>query len=351
MPVAITTGIYYPYEYYYLQFKIMKENFMELFCLWKKGDDTLKMFSILTIFSFLFVLLSMVPAVHAENVTTEKVVVYDTDFLTEPGWKTNNPSRYYWNAEKESYHYLEEGGTGGYAFTPIDYNGESFTLEFTITPTKTDQEAVMDFGMGTEDMDVTHGTVVLYELAWKKYGKIMGLKVITPDNHLYEARSNHLSYGGETVNFEDNITYKVIIQYNRISKTVTIKVMDAKTDALIWGYYVQMSSEINFLNRIMLSSVGNYDSSGVVSEGYIGNVSLVIFKPAVQLTTITTTIPVTTEEFQTPEMTITETPEPSTPVSTPSTPVTTTTTKAGSGSLIFCTGLAISMLLLLRLRR
>ncbi len=320
---------------------------MELFCLQNKRGDIVKNLPIFAAISFFFIIFSIIPAVHADSANTEKTVIYETNFSTDPGWTTNNPSRYYWNAEKAGYHYLEEGGTGGYAFFPIDYNGESFSFEFNITPMITDNGAVMDIGIGTEDMDVTHGTVVLFELSWKKFGKIMGLKVITPDNHLYESKSNHLSYGGETVTFEDNKTYNVIIQYSKQQKTISIKVLDGVTNDFVWGYYVQISTNINYLNRIMLSSVGNYDSSGVTSEGYIGNVSLTVFRPAVQVQTSATTIPATTEEYQTPEMTSTETPLPSTPVTTQET----TTTKAGPESLIICSEIVFASLLLFWLRQ
>ena len=50
----------------------------------------------------------------------EEVLVYSSDFSSDPGFTTNNPSRYYWDVANQTYHFETEGGTNGYSFIPVD---------------------------------------------------------------------------------------------------------------------------------------------------------------------------------------------------------------------------------------
>ena len=56
----------------------------------------------------------------------EKVYFYQSDFSQDPGWITNNPSRYFWDPDMKMYHYEVEGGTGGYSYTLSQSYGRIF---------------------------------------------------------------------------------------------------------------------------------------------------------------------------------------------------------------------------------
>jgi hypothetical protein len=239
------------------------------------------------------------------SATQEKVILYATNFTTNPSWQTNNPTRYYWDPQKGMYHYLIQPGTGGYAFVPVNYNEESFTYEYDFYPIRTDPEMSFQFGMGSSEMDITRGTNVLSKFTNKKNGKLMWLQVITQNNNLAEVSSAHDSYGGPTTKFEDNETYHIIVRYNKELMNADIKVSYKNNQTVVWGYYVNFGQELHTLNRLMITSVGQYGNTESVAEGYIDNVELSIYReviptpttvPPVITTPVTTatTVPVTT---------------------------------------------------------
>ena len=175
------------------------------------------------------------------------------------------------------YHYFMEGATGGYAYIPVNYNGQSFTLEYDLIAVRTGKDSAFRFAMGSNEMDLTRGTNVLSEFSYGKYGKIMRLQVITQSNHLQEVSSQRDSYCGEgknceTKNFEDNQTYHVVINYNKEAGNAEMKVVFSENKTLVWGYYIPVKEDLHFMNRLMLSSIGDYASTGGSAEGFIDNV-------------------------------------------------------------------------------
>ena len=239
------------------------------------------------------------------SASQEKVIIYATNFSTNPLWQTNNPTRYYWEPQKDMYHYLLQPGTGGYSFVPVNYSGESFTLEYDFYPVRTDKEMAFQFGMGSSEMDFTRGTNVLSRFTDKKNGKLMWLQVITQNNNLAAVNSYHDSYGGPTTKWEDNQTYHVIVRYNKELMNADIKVSYKNNQTVVWGYYVKIGQELHTMNRLMITSIGEYGDTEAVAEGFIDNVELSTMREVIPVpttatpvitTTVTTvtTIPVTT---------------------------------------------------------
>ncbi|MEI6292096.1 MAG: hypothetical protein WCP36_00325 [Methanomicrobiales archaeon] len=259
----------------------------------------------ITIFGMILILPVSAADQPVSTASQEKVILYATNFSTNPSWQTNNPTRYYWDPQKGMYHYLLQPGTGGYSFVPVDYDEESFTYEYDFYPIRTDPEMSFQFGMGSSEMDVSRGTNVLSKFTNKKNGKLMWLQVITQNNNMAAVSSAHDSYGGPTTKFEDNETYHIIVRYNKELMNADIKISYKNNQSIVWGYYVNFGQELHTLNRLMITSVGEYGNTESVTEGYIDNVELSITRqviptpttaPPVITTPITTatTVPVTT---------------------------------------------------------
>lgn len=262
---------------------------------------------ILSVMIVLF-FLSAVPAVTADvqSSAQEKVVIYQTDFSTNPNWQTNNPSRYYWDAQRQMYHYLVQGGTGGYAFIPVTYDNGPFTLEYDWYPLRTDMDTSFQFGMGSKEMDITQGTNVLSMFPYKKYGKIMSLQVISSSNNKLEINSAHESYGGPTINFADNQSYHVVVRYSKDLQNADMKVSYKDNPTILWSNYLNLGTELHTMNRLYISSIGNYGNLSGYSEGYIDNVSLYRMQDVTPAPT--TVSPVTIETTRTPVPVVTTVP-------------------------------------------
>ena len=220
----------------------------------------------------------------------EKVYFYRTDFSQDPGWITNNPSRYFWDPDMKMYHYEVEGGTGGYSYTLVNLTGESFMLEYDILPVATTDGSAFRFGTTSSDtMDINKGTLVLSEF-FSNSRLLMGLRTITQNGNLFEVTSEHDSYPGETVTFQDNTTYHVIVTYNRNLMTTDMVVTNKQAGSRVWGYFLEIKKELEPMKRLMISSVGDY-TSGNPATGYIDNVELYTLGQAA--TTVPTTLSTT----------------------------------------------------------
>ncbi|MDD1717501.1 MAG: hypothetical protein LUO88_00360 [Methanoregulaceae archaeon] len=273
----------------------------------------------------LVILLCLMPIIIAARAETEeKTYIYQTDFSTNPGWTTNNPTRYYWDSGKQMYHYYVEGGTGGYAFVPVNYDNGPFTLEYDVLPIRTDKDAAFRFGIGSTEMDISQGTILISEFTNRQYGRLMDLRVITGNNNLLEVSSLAMSYCAnrpncETKHFEDNKTYHVTLRFNTEATTADMKVTEGPSanGNYVWGYYVTVARDLPGMSRLFISSIGDYGGFGLSAEGYIDNVEL--YHP----------------EVSTPAPTTRKTPPPTEVTSAPvSTPPATTPVPTKSGDLL-----------------
>jgi hypothetical protein len=276
-------------------------------------------------FFFLLFAFAVLLTAPVSGASQENVIVYQTDFSTDPGWITNNPSYYYWDVAAGNYHFETEGGTNGFSYVPVDYTSGPFTLEYDLHISSMKPESSVRFGITGSEMDISKGTVVLADFDDNTYGKIMSLRVVDPNNHLHEISSRSESYCGdqpncETKEFAENITYHVTVRYNDQVNQADIKITEKETGNLVWGYFVGLSNDLYSLNRLAITTKGDY-LVGNTATGWIDNVVLSTYRPAPPTTetTIPTTLPTTA-----PPTTI--------PTSTP------TPTKSGGGSMVvICT--------------
>ena len=258
----------------------------------------------------LSVLLLLQPVTAADV----KVTLYETDFSTDPGWITNNPSYYYWDVQREAYHFQTEGGTNGYSFIPVGYQRGSFTLEYDLVITSIKKDGAVRFGMTNTDMDISKGVNVLGVFEYGQYGRIMAIRVIDQNNHLHQTTSQYDSYCGDQPNcatkqFTENTTYHVVIRYNEELTQADIKVTNVDTGELLWGYFAPIGDQLYYINRLAITTKGDY-AVGNTAEGYIDNISLITYVPVTPTTVVTTspTTVATTVPTTVPTPTPTESP-------------------------------------------
>jgi hypothetical protein len=219
----------------------------------------------------------LVQPLHAQEQVQEELL-YQTTFTTDPRWITNSPHSYYWDQAKGIYHYSIEPSTGSYAYVQVDYDHGPFTLEYDVTPQRTDDLATFRLGLSSKEMQRTQGTIALTEFANGKYGNLMWLRAVTTSNKLFEVSSQTFSYGGtsgaKTVTFQDNKTYHVTVQYDDDRTMLTMRVVEKAAGKEIWGYFLDTHESLRGMNRIFIGAVGDYSNTGPVAEGYIDNVKL-----------------------------------------------------------------------------
>ncbi len=252
-------------------------------------------------------LLVLIPPIQAVSDENSARVIYQTSFTSDPRWDTNNPSTNYWDPNTRMYHFSLEPSTGGYAFTDIDYDRGSFSLDYDMILNRVDDGATFRFGMAGSEMDPSKSPNVLtmFTNNQAKYGQIMVLHLVTPGSKLIEVSSQTSSepgaYNGPTVRYELNKTYHVTVNYDDNHKTLTMNVNELKTGKEIWSYYINTAENLNGMKRLYLGSKGDYGRMGIYAQGYIDNIQLTVpavvtpttsvVTPAVSVTTIPTTKP------------------------------------------------------------
>lgn len=216
------------------------------------------------------------------------VVIYETSFNQNPQWTTNSPRSYYWVPEKGVYHYTIEPSSGSYAYIPVTYDNGPFTLEYDLTPTSTQENSAFRIGLTTKEMIRTGSTVALTEFQNGKNGRLMVIHAVTPSNKLFEVTSYAFSYaeksGGKTVNFVDNKTYHVSLQFDNERDILTMLVTNKATGGSVWSYFLATNEAMNNMDRIAMGALGDFSAQGPKAEGYIDNVRLTTIK-TVEVTT------------------------------------------------------------------
>ncbi|NTV00506.1 MAG: hypothetical protein HGA55_05215 [Methanoregulaceae archaeon] len=268
-----------------------------------------------SLFFLLLVFLLVLPVTGAGE---EKVILYQTDFSADPGWMTNNPSYYYWDVDKQVYHFQTEGGTNGYSFIPVTYDGGPFVLEFDVIIESIEPDGAFRFGITGTEMDISRGTVALAEFGQTTYGEIMSLLVIDPNNHLYQTSSRADDYCGQLPNcytreFVLNTSYHVAIRYNDQMNQADIKVTNASTGERVWGYFVSIGNDMHSLSRLAITTKGDY----AIRNTATGSIDNVVFSTFREVTPTPTTVPTTVPTTATPTRTPTPTPTPTASAGSP----------------------------------
>jgi len=244
------------------------------------------------------------PVVMADSGTQS--VLYQTNFVTNPQWTTNNPSSDYWDSTQEMYHFGIQPSTGNYAYSsPVVYNGGSFTLQYDVTITQMDQGATFRMGFTSTDMDFNKGPNVITAFTNNKNGLIMTLHTVSPSSVQQDVTSESSSYPGPTVTYQLNTTYHVKVDYSNDSNVVTETVTNKQTGQMLWSYFVTSQSPLNGMNRVYLGNVGDYGPMGVYATGWVDNVILTVPMTAAQATP---TVPIVTQPTYAINQTITTSP-------------------------------------------
>jgi hypothetical protein len=280
----------------------------------------------------------LIPSPVAAN--DGKNLIYANDFSIDPftsegGWKTNSQNSYNWDFSNKALHYRMIGATAAYAYVPVEFPLDSCFIEYDVTPVTTDKDTAFRFGLGDHRMDITRGPILISSFYNERSRNLMALSVITQNNNKVEVTSRGESYGGSTTEFTGNTTYHVIIAYNKPGRNVSMKVIDKSTGLQIWGYYVALGSELTNINRLLLTTVGDYSTTGGYAEGYIDNLEMYQLR-AVTLTP--TEIPAT----PTPKAVLTTRPPTTKPIIRETTP-SPTPTKSPLGIIAVISGILVAM--------
>ena len=224
--------------------------------------------------------LLLVSAAGLARAAVISTIVYSTDFSSEPDWVTNNPYTNHWDESMGMFHYYLRDATNTFVYKKVPYEGETFELDFDLLPLKTDFQSSFRLGLGNREMTINQGTTMFTEFGNGPYGDIMWLRVIDTQNQRREVSSYSQSYGGPTVYFTDGTPYHIALNYDREHKSAGISISFLSNGTSCWGYTLSSITNIGVMDRIYISTIGDFENPNAVSEGYIDNVSLRLIFPS-----------------------------------------------------------------------
>lgn len=203
--------------------------------------------------------------------------LYETDFSTNPGWDTNNSSRYHWDSATQSFYTDNYTDSGNYATKTIDYNGESFRLKFDVKP------VMQNWGYGDIDFGLfgperkshfyygSSAERAFGFLGGYPWGNQMGLEGAgTAGTQVYLAPS-------PDQHIELNKWYHYDIQYDNLSKNVNFAVTkEGSADPLFSLSGAVSGGFSGNLDYLGASMNGDWVTSGREMVAYVDNVKMEI---------------------------------------------------------------------------
>ena len=94
-------------------------------------------------------------ALTASAARANWVPQYQTDFSSDPGWTTSDPTNYYWNSSNGTY-YIKQVNInygGNYAYHDVTNNAGSFQLAYDIKMLQGGYASGLNFGMYDSDLN------------------------------------------------------------------------------------------------------------------------------------------------------------------------------------------------------
>jgi hypothetical protein len=230
--------------------------------------------------SFLTILLfGLILTITSPAIANNWQVVYQTDFSTDPGWVTDQPANYYWDAASQTYHIQPEHHYPGYQPSRYAYKlldepvAGSFELQWDIKPTRCDWSIGIYFGIRDENL----------RLGSHDIQAVFG----NPDGgHMYGAGANGAcgpayqdTYVGWAVQW-----YTCKLTYDAGTTMMTFDIRDQGSASSIWTCTMPVPCGLTNDLKYLGSSSGGIGDNGTypginpwaVAEAYIDNVVLLV---------------------------------------------------------------------------
>lgn len=192
-----------------------------------------------------------------------ETLIYDSSVDSFAGWQTNHPTKLYWAPSASAYHYALTDAANDYAFVAVPYAGGSFRLEFDWLPTTTGWAGNLRFGLWDSKMTANAASAIYADY--------------NHDTNGYHLLTEAYWPGGGTAadagSYSDQQWYHSTIAYSREAHTITVTVVRV-SDQVALTATAHDVGELQGLDRIALTSIGDDAYPGSTAEGYIANVKL-----------------------------------------------------------------------------
>jgi hypothetical protein len=208
----------------------------------------------------LMILSSLAVPANAETWST----LYQTDFSTDPGWITNNASRYHWDFGSGSYYTEQVNGSNEYSYhllSDLDLS-KRVRLEYDIKPVSIQYAADLRMGLTSEALSaetpVTMTVIITDGGATLRCSDLAG--------HTSGPNTEYGTVRGEW--------YHVLLEWNPSNGSVLSR-ETRKSDGMVIGEQeITGYGPFTGIDRIALSQVNHVFGGPLAATGYIDNLAI-----------------------------------------------------------------------------
>ena len=198
-------------------------------------------------------------------------VVYQTDFSSDPGWITNNPSHYYWDSGLGAYYQREIDGTEEYAYKllPGLQQGCRWRLEYDILPKGFDWAGDARLSFADADMDVTANPPT------PSYIAINFPRVSGGYTAIVEWCDSEGNQGGAEMwefHFQLRIWYSVLVDWNPDNSELYVGITERGNPTILAERTFDVPSSFSGIDRLAMSTIGDDYAPGATGISYIDNI-------------------------------------------------------------------------------
>lgn len=224
---------------------------------------------------FLFI---MVLTIGAVGFCSAATIPYSTDFSTDPGWVTDQPSNLHWDADSGSYFvHSEYPGymPSRYSYKLLDEPVSSFELRWDVNVTRADGGAcALQFGIYDSHLGNFPAGA---EYIWLHAGSNGGLRwwnmSVSAGGTNVDTSKPVGPVGENAWDFNEWYSCKIVYDSDLLNVSIQIKTRDDQQE--IWTSNLSVPNS-GFSNELKyLGTAGNMPPcGGSITEGYIDNVNL-----------------------------------------------------------------------------
>ena len=189
-------------------------------------------------------------------------LIYSTDFSTDPGWTTNNPSRYYWVSSDSTYYMETVMGSSDYTYINTGWNQNSLQIVYDVNLSQ--EQWGSRLGLGIYDT-LMHEDISDY--LEPHFGHDDGGKEAC-------IHYSHQSGGGAPMHYGNymlNTWYNFELTYDKSSNTATLIVKERDTGIQFCIINATGLGTFVGLTKLGFSMIGT-TSYGTAFKGKIDNV-------------------------------------------------------------------------------
>ncbi len=206
-------------------------------------------------------------------------LIYTEDFSSDPHWATDQPQNFHWDEESGAFFASMSNSSPQYApnrfaYTPIDWNGEPFKLQWDSMITRSDWSAGINFGLFDNNLNYQRANTLNIEYTNPDAGRGFTIFAFTPQGSAYQNNWAGFELGRWQTNILEYNPNENLIEYQVSNRDTGELLVD--TSLTVNGTFSPEMDLLGFSRYPMgQSNTAGYNPNGTTS-GYIDNIKFQI---------------------------------------------------------------------------